>query len=60
MTGISNPISALIIYSYLPMSNKMNAPEIPGKIMAQMASAPQKKIKKRLVGVSVGERIVMK
>jgi len=32
----------------------MKLPDIPGRIMAQMAIAPQRKIKNRLEGVSAG------
>ena len=37
----------------------MKLPDIPGKIMAQMAIAPQRKIKSRLVDVSAGVAIVI-
>jgi len=31
---------AFRMYWYLPSSTRINAPEIPGRIMAQMATAP--------------------
>ena len=36
----SRLLTALSTYSYLPSSTRINAPEMPGRIMAQMASAP--------------------
>ena len=41
MIPIRNSLTAAMIYVYFPNNNKMNAPEIPGKIMAQMAMAPE-------------------
>jgi hypothetical protein len=38
----------------------MKAPDMPGRIIAHMAIAPDKKINQNASGVSVGERIVMK
>lgn len=39
--------------------SRINDPEIPGRIMAQMAIAPEKKKAIGLAGVWVGERVAM-
>ena len=38
----------------------MKLPDIPGSIIAQMAMAPERKINQYVVGVSAGERDVIK
>ena len=40
-----------VINSYLPKMSKMKAPLIPGRIMAQMAMMPHKKINQSASGV---------
>ena len=47
------------MYAYLPNSNKMKAPDIPGKIIAQIANIPHKKMNHRSVGVWAGVATVM-
>ena len=46
-----------IIYSYLPSINSMKLPEIPGRIIAQIAIAPLRNINQSESGVVVGERV---
>ena len=43
---------------YLPNKSKMNTPEIPGSTIAQMDKQPAIKIKNRLSGVCVGDKMV--
>ena len=45
---------------YAPMMTKIKAPEIPGKIIAQIAKAPAKNRNKLESDVSEGLRVVMK
>ncbi len=49
MTGMSTVRRALSMY-YLLISNRMKEPEMPGSIMAQMATAPAMKINHRPSG----------
>ena len=56
---ISNDLTAFIINSYFPMSNSMKLPDIPGKIIAQIAMAPHMKIKSKESGVCAGVAIVI-
>ena len=46
-----------IMYSYFPKMSRMKLPEIPGRIIAQMAMAPVRKINHKSSGVSVGESV---
>ena len=48
MTGKLNVFSASMTGRYMPMSSRIKEPLIPGRIMAQMAMAPEKKTKGRL------------
>ena len=59
ITGTLNVLTASMIYKYFPSNTKIKLPEIPGKIMAQMAIAPQRKIKSKLLGVSAGVATVI-
>lgn len=54
-----NSLTAVMMYSYFPKSNRMKAPDIPGRIMAQMAIAPERRINHQSFGVLVGERTVI-
>ena len=45
--------------SYLPRMSNMKAPLIPGRIMAQMAITPHRKINQSVLGVSTGIRLTM-
>ena len=42
------------MYSYFPNIRRMKAPDIPGRIMAQIAIIPEIKINHKADGVSVG------
>ena len=59
MTGISNSPTACMIYWYLPSSSRMKAPEMPGRIMAQMAMAPESITNHQSSGVSAGVATVI-
>ena len=56
---INGFFSVPVIYSYLPRINKMNAPLIPGKIMAQIATKPHRKMNHSVSGVLIGIRLTM-
>ena len=58
-TGMLRVETAPIIYAYLPIKSRMNAPEIPGSIIAQIAMAPDKIINHQASGVAAGLRTVM-
>ncbi len=58
-TGIFSSPTACKINWYLPNSSKMNAPEMPGRIMAQMAMAPDSMMNHHVSGVSAGEATVI-
>ena len=59
ITTTSSVFTASIMKKYLPNSTRMKLPEIPGRIMAQMAMAPHRKMKSRLEGVSAGVATVI-
>ncbi len=52
--------SVPVINSYFPKINKMNAPLMPGRIMAQMATNPHRKINHRVSGVLMGIRLTIR
>ena len=41
-TSNFNEVTALMTYSYFPKIKRINDPDIPGRIMAQIANAPDK------------------
>jgi len=47
-------LTAFRIYPYLPSITSIKAPEIPGKIIAHIATAPEMKRKMELSGVFMG------
>ena len=49
----------LIMNSYFPKISRMKLPEMPGRIIAQIAIDPLRKINQRASGVCVGERVQM-
>ena len=53
------PVMHAIMYWYLPRINRIKLPEMPGRIIAQIASAPLMKMNQRPSGVWVGERVQM-
>ena len=59
MTGMFRSPTACMIYWYFPSSNRMKAPEMPGRIMAQMATAPDSMTNHQSFGVSVGVATVI-
>lgn len=58
-TPSRNSLTACKMYWYFPSSSRMKAPEIPGRIIAQMATAPESMINHQSLGVCVGEAIVI-
>jgi hypothetical protein len=60
ITLILNTLRAFRIYSYFPRIRRINAPEIPGSIIAQIARAPERKTNPTFVGVSAGVAILIK
>ena len=48
------------ICEYFPMMSRRNDPEIPGRIMAQMAIIPEMKNARGVSGVWVGESVAMR
>jgi hypothetical protein len=48
-----------MIKKYFPSNTNIKLPDIPGRIMAQIAIAPHKKINNKLEGVSAGVATVM-
>lgn len=59
ITFISNVFTASMIKKYFPSNTNIKLPDIPGRIMAQIAIAPHKKINNKLEGVSAGVATVM-
>lgn len=59
MTGMFRSPTACMIYWYLPSSSRMKAPEMPGRIMAQMAMAPESITNHQSLGVSAGVATVI-
>src|SRR5690554_2035269 len=55
-----NSLSAVMISSYFPRRTKIKEPDIPGKIIAQMAIIPDIKTNQREEDVSVGLISVIK
>src|SRR5690606_27637287 len=60
ITMILKSLSAPVTYSYFFRSSKIKLPDIPGKIIAQIAIIPLKKINQSEVGVSDGVAMVIK
>ena len=58
-TGMLNSLTAVMINSYFPNNNRIKAPDIPGRIMAQMAIAPERMINHHVSGVLVGVSTVI-
>lgn len=48
------------MYAYFPIIKRMNAPDIPGKIIAQIATIPQRKTNQSSSGVAAGLSSVMR
>ena len=59
MTTKLNSFMDSRIKVYLPNSNRIKLPDIPGSIMAQIAIAPDKKMNHRVSGVETGLRLVI-
>src|SRR5690606_26895931 len=57
--NISFCSNAFRIYSYFPITNNRKLPDIPGKIMAQIAITPEPKIIHRLLSDDPGGRPVI-
>ena len=58
LISLSFTASKTVLYE--PNSTKINEPEIPGKTIAQMAIAPEKKINGKLPELVDGGKVVMK
>lgn len=59
MTGIFRSPTACMMNWYLPSRSRMKAPEMPGRIMAQIAMAPDSMMNHHVSGVSVGVAMVI-
>ena len=59
ITGMFRSPTACMRYWYLPSSSRMKAPEMPGRIMAQMAMAPESMMNHQSLGVSAGVATVI-
>jgi hypothetical protein len=59
-TNMSRFPTASRINLYIPSNTRMKLPEMPGKIMAQMAIDPDRKMNHHVVLASAGEITVMK
>ena len=59
MTGTFRSPTACMMNWYLPSSSRMKAPEMPGRIIAQMAIAPESRINHHVSGVSAGVATVI-
>ena len=59
MIFISSVFTASIIKKYFPSSTNIKLPDIPGRIIAQIAIAPHKKINNKFDGVSAGVATVI-
>ncbi len=55
-TGMFSSLTAFMMNSYFPSRTRMKLPEIPGRIIVQMAMAPHSAMNQRSDVVSVGER----
>ena len=58
-TPETSPVMTSIIYWYLPRISRMKLPDMPGRIIAQMAIAPLMKMNHSASGVLVGESVQM-
>ena len=56
---MSNDETALRINWYLPINSRMNAPDMPGRIIAQMAIAPDSRMNHHVSGVCDGDATVI-
>ena len=54
---LKRPVMTPMMYSYLPRIRRMKLPEMPGRIIAQMAMAPLRKMNHSASGVWVGESV---
>ena len=57
--GINGFFNVAVMNSYLRKINKINAPLMPGKIMAQMAMIPHRNINHNASGVATGIILTM-
>ena len=57
--GRNGFFNVAVMNSYFPKISKIKAPLIPGKIIAQMAIIPQRKINHDFSGVATGIKLTM-
>src|SRR5690606_41656650 len=60
MNGRLTARSACMMNSYLPIKSNINAPEMPGRIIAQIARAPDRNTNHSASGLCVGELTVIR
>ena len=56
ITAVSKLFKAFNINSYLDKNTRINEPLIPGRIIADIAMAPERKIKKLEFGLDEGDK----